>query len=49
MKLEFKKYIETVVKSNDARELYNESVVCYKTGAYSASYLMSYFRFYGKC
>ena len=45
LKLEFEKYMETVVKSNDARELYNESIVCYKTGAYRASYLMSYLGF----
>lgn len=45
MKLDFEKYIETVVKSRDARELYNESIVCYKAGAYRASYLMSYLGF----
>ncbi|MGB6128893.1 MAG: hypothetical protein WBG30_09095 [Psychrilyobacter sp.] len=45
MKLEFEKYIETVVKSRDAKELYNESIVCYKAGAYRASYLMSYLGF----
>lgn len=45
LKLDFEKYIDMVVKSKDARELYNESIVCYKAGAYRASYLMSYLGF----
>lgn len=45
MKLGFEKYIETENLTKESLELYKESIICYKAGAYRASLIMSYLAF----
>jgi hypothetical protein len=45
MKLGFEKYMETENLTKESLELYKESIVCYKAGAYRASLIMSYLAF----
>ncbi|MGP4107949.1 hypothetical protein [Virgibacillus sp. L01] len=42
MKTRFEKWIEENDFKGDARDLFNESVLCYKIGAYRASFIMGY-------
>lgn len=42
MALEFEKWYEEKVTIKDARELFMESCLCYKVGAYRAAFLMTY-------
>lgn len=44
MRLRFEKWYEEKI-NGDAKELFNESCLCYKVGAYRATFLMSYLGF----
>lgn len=45
MILDFERYINSLNISEDARNLYNEGITCYKASAYRAAYLMTYLGF----
>jgi hypothetical protein len=45
MKLSVEKWLETINPSANVRDLFGESVLCYKIGAYRASLLYSYLAF----
>lgn len=45
MRLEFEKWYEEKINNNEAKQLFNEACLCYKVGAYRASFLMTYLGF----
>lgn len=45
MKLEFEKYLDSQNFTDESLSLINEGIVCYKVGAYRASFLLSYYFF----